>query len=62
MSKTEQVQKWADNLTPEQMRPLLVELTCFACEAEQVRLGGLAPYWEATGEPLVAGQKTWMDD
>lgn len=62
MGKTEQIQKWANELTAEQMRPLLVELTYFACEAEQVCLGNLAPYWEATGEPLIEGQKTWAED
>ena len=62
MAKTAQIQKWADELTPEQMRTLLVELTDFAYEAEHVRIGDLAPYWEATGEPLVEGQKTWSDD
>ncbi len=30
MRKIEQIQKWANDLTPEQMRPLLVELTYLA--------------------------------
>lgn len=62
MGKTERIQKWANELTPEQMRPLVVELAQLACDAEYVRVGDLAPYWEATGEPLVDGQKTWADD
>jgi len=61
MGKKEKILEWANSLTEVQMRKVVVELTYFACEAEAVHIGDLAPYWEDTGEPLVEGQKTWAD-
>lgn len=55
------VQDWAENLSAEQMRPLLAELVIFAIEAEMVKFPELAPYWSNTGDPLIAGQKTFKD-
>lgn len=60
--KVERITKWASELTAEQMRPLLVALTDYAYESEYVCLGDLAPYWEATGEPLIEGQETWAEN
>ena len=62
MRVREKIEKWADELSEEQMKKVLVGLTEECCLSEMVRLGDLAPYWEATGDPLVEGQKTWSDD
>jgi hypothetical protein len=55
------VQEWASTLTEEQMRQALIDTVEYLVETEDVRLGELAPYWEACGEPIVAGQKTYIE-
>ena len=59
--KHEKIKKWAQELTPEQMQRVIVDMVTHAIDCEDVRMGDLAPYWESCGEPLVEGQKTWAD-
>ena len=58
---TEVLYNWAAALTPAQMRPLLVTLVKYACDAEDVRFGEFPPYWVSSCDPLVAGQSEWED-
>jgi len=62
MTNREKLENWASSLTAEQMAPLLIELADFAIDAEMVSFPDLAPYWSNTGEPLIAGQKTFADE
>ena len=63
MSKyREPIKHWLENLTAEQMKPFLVNLIDFSIDAEMVSFGDLAPYWSNTGEPLVEGQKCYLDE
>ena len=62
-TKREIVTKWAEGLTEDQMRAVLIGLLLdFAIEAEYVRVGNNASYYEATGEPLVEGQEPWVEE
>lgn len=64
MSKASRIkiEQWADGLTKEQLVAVAVELVDFAIDAEMVAFWEapeyVAPYWDNTGEPLVAGQQT----
>jgi hypothetical protein len=56
MTKSERIEKWASELSAEEMRPALITLVEFAIDAEQVALGE-APYWTGSGDALVECQK-----
>lgn len=58
----EKTKEWVASLTPEQAKQVLLELIGLAYQSKNVRFGDLAPYWEATGDPLVEGQKIWTDE
>ena len=60
----ERLEKWASELTPEQSKKLIVAMVEDAVLCENVRFwdDSLAPYWEATGDPLVDGQDCFPDD
>lgn len=58
----EKLQNWVEGLSREQADALLVELLGEVIDADIVHFGGCAPYWEATGELLVPGQKVWSDE
>jgi len=53
------LKKWADALTESEMRLLVQELVVELMDSEQVTFGDLAPYWRASGDPLVQGQEPW---
>ena len=60
-NQVKKVEKWAANLTKEQMEPLIVQLIHCAYESRQVNIGDVSPYWESTGEPLIEGQATFSE-
>lgn len=64
MAESKQIKSWAAALTPEQLLQLVEELTQECIYSEVVRFWGTckAPYWEATGEPLVEGQKCFEEE
>jgi hypothetical protein len=55
------IREWISNLTPDEAQALATQLVEYLYESQDVRLGELAPYWEACGEPLVSGQKIHAD-
>jgi hypothetical protein len=63
-AKTKRIQAWAKALTAKQAKTALAELVERACEIEELCFWDkcLAPYWDATGDPLVEGQRTWPED
>lgn len=58
------IAKWAKKLTKAQQLALMVELVGELIDVGTVHFysDALAPYWEGSGEPLVAGQKTYPDE
>lgn len=63
MRRAKRIAEWATNLTADQMRDVFIELVDYAIDAEMVGFHDeYAPYWEHTGEPLIAGQETHGDD
>lgn len=64
MKRSEQIKQWAEDLTIEQMRPILETLVDFTIDAEQISISFAKniPYWSNTGEPLVEGQEPFEDD
>ena len=64
MNKTDRANflAWANRLTPEQMRPLLIEAVERLVETQDVFMGDLSPYWEPSGEPLVPDQEVWREE
>jgi len=64
MSAREQkIRRWAAGLTPEQALAALVEMTETALDGDVIRLSSETdvPYWDTTGEPVVAGQRPFED-
>ena len=63
-SRKERVKAWASLLGEDEKVKLLVDLALDSVCTETVSFpeGALAPYWSATGEPLVEGQDCWPDD
>jgi|GEM_PF-5976066 len=71
MSAREQkLRRWVASLTPEQARDALIEMTEIAIDDEMVHLSNETgiPYWDATGEPVIAEQtefthaKAWKQE
>lgn len=62
--RQERLQKWAKELTREQLEKAVVELADFAIDAEGAHFykGNLSPYWDGNGEPIVPGQKVHEED
>ena len=54
MGKHERLKNWIDTLNPEQMKKVILELTDFAIDAEEVSFwtDTTAPYWSNSGENL----------
>jgi hypothetical protein len=53
----EKAKAWAASLSDAQKQSLLVELLDYAVDAEMVSMGDHAPYWSASGDPLIEGQE-----
>lgn len=58
------IAQWAEGLTADQAKQLLVPLIDHAMDADFVcfQKTALAPYWEGSGEPLIEGQQVWADE
>lgn len=56
--------KWLRKLDRDQMMQMALKIVEELIETKQVHFysDALAPYWDASGEPLVAGQKTYPDE
>ena len=64
MSKSciqERLAYWANNLTPEQLREVVVEMVGRLIENEEIAFHdeALVPYWRSCGDSIVTGQE-WM--
>ncbi len=59
--RAKRIQDWASGLTAKQAKTALAKLVRDSSDLSFYETS-LAPYWTATGEPLVPGQKTHEDD
>ena len=55
------IREWASKLTPEEARLVVAQVVQYLYESQDVRLGDIAPFWEASEQPLVPGQRIWKD-
>ncbi len=61
----EKFKSWAYSLQEGQKIDVMWDLFVECSIAESVRFcidpDNISPYWEASGEPLLEGQTTWLD-
>ena len=64
MNRRERLKAWATELSAEQMHSVIVELVCFAIDAEMISFSDetLAPYWSNDGEPVIDGQNIFPEE
>ena len=57
------LKEWASKLTHEQLQDIVVKLTIFAIDSEEVSFwdDAVNPYWSGDGEPLIEGQILYED-
>ena len=62
--KHERIVAWAEDLTEDQLRQVVVNLTEHLIDTDDIHFydSNLAPYWESCGEPIVFGQKVWDEE
>ena len=63
-TQRERLEEWAEKLTAESMKELIVELIIDGIINESIGFfdDTVSPYYRETGEPLVKGQIIYNDD
>lgn len=64
MNRKERIKLWAEKLTEEQAKSALCLLVDGAVDSEDINFwdDSIAPYWGATGDPLIEGQDCWPEE
>lgn len=59
MTEKETLEKWANSLTINQLIKVVIDLTGYAIDSEEVRISDEGePYYRNTGDILTFGEKT----